>query len=126
MIFFYFGSFICVYVIFCCSITCWFLWFYINYIFKFIWATNIFANDIIVSCFISNRYFPFFFSFFCFLSCYFFVLFIYLFIYLKIKIYILIHIQLCGQASDKNFFTCLICRNKTTFYFGLMSGCMSI
>ena len=31
--------------------------------------------------------------------------------------YILIHIRLCGQVSGKKFFTQLISRNKTTFFW---------
>ena len=43
------------------------------------------------------------------------------FFFLKIKKYILIHIQLSGQASDKNFFTRPISRSSTTF-FGLIKN----
>ena len=39
------------------------------------------------------------------------------FVSMKLKIYILIHTRLCKQESDKNFFTQLIFRKKTSFFW---------
>ena len=73
---------------------------------KFIFL-NRFSGDILFSSLVSFAFFVFFsfFFFFCLFAC-----------FLKLKMYVLIHIQLCGQVSDKKFFTWLISGNKTTFF----------
>ena len=73
---------------------------------KFIFL-NRFSGDILFSSLVSFAFFVFFsfFFFFCLFAC-----------FLKLKMYVVIHIQLCGQVSDKKFFTWLISGNKTTFF----------
>ena len=73
---------------------------------------NRFSGDILFSSLV---------FFFCFFFCFFVFLFFFLFCFLKLEIYILIHIQLCGQVSDKIFFTEPISRNKTTFFLAQSS-----